>query len=160
MKPDNDPLNATILNWGLFAGIITCCVVVLATFEYKRERMQPDFTSRDAQLCDLGMILYATDHHQHYPTSLSQIVPYLRDENSPPSATNGFEIVYQGSMNDFSNAIVSQIIVLRSKSWFDQDGKWAKIYGFADGHSETLFQTNADFTAWESRHSAIASWRW
>ena len=157
MKPDNDPLNTTLLNWGLFAGIVTCSVIILATFEYKREKMEPGFTKDDAQRCCLDLILYAQDHHEHCPTNLNQILPYLGAHNSTSATTNGFEMVYQGSMLDFTNGIGSRTIVLRSKSWINQDGKWVKIFGFADGHCETRFQTNADFMAWESQHMAIAS---
>jgi hypothetical protein len=137
----------------LCAGVVLCLAVLLAILGFKRQTMDSPFKRDDARLYCTGMILYALDHQQHYPTNLSQTLPYWRKSNLTPGGTNGFEIIFQGSMDDLTNAVTSRIIVLRSESWQAQTGKWARIYGFADGHCETHVETNGDFTDWETQHS-------
>ena len=85
------------------------------------------------------MILYATENKNYFPSDLGLTLPYLRQANHTLAETNGFEILYRGSLNNFCNSpsIASRRIVLRSAPWQGQDGKWARIYGFADGHCET-----------------------
>jgi type II secretory pathway pseudopilin PulG len=110
-----------------------------------------DSRLNNAKLYCAGMILYAVDNQQHYPTNLVQTLPYLRQANLTPNSPDQFEILYRGSMDELSNSVVSRIIVIRSKSWQDQDGNWERIYGFADGHCETQSQLNR----WENQHSAV-----
>ena len=59
-------------------------------------------------------------------------------------------------MDFFTNSpsMAGRTIVLRSESWLNPDGKWARIYGFADGHCATHLESDDDFTNWENLHSA------
>ncbi|HEY1789456.1 MAG TPA: hypothetical protein VGJ73_14965, partial [Verrucomicrobiae bacterium] len=97
------------------------------------------------------MILYASDNQGQFPTNFDQVAGYTNQ--FPGSSTNGFEIVYQGSRNQLTN--VADAIVVESGAWPTLEGKWAKAYGFADGHSEVHVEANGDFTAFEQNHSAL-----
>jgi hypothetical protein len=105
------------------------------------------------------MILYATENKNYFPSDLGLTLPYLRQANHTLAETNGFEILYRGSLNNFCNSpsIASRRIVLRSAPWQGQDGKWARIYGFADGHCETHPELDNNFTNWEKLHFATAN---
>jgi hypothetical protein len=96
------------------------------------------------------MILYASDHQGQFPTNFDQVDTYTGQ--SPESTTNGFEIVYQGSGDQITN-LANVIVMQESEAWQTYDGKWAKVYGFADGHSELHETTDGDFSAFEQRHS-------
>lgn len=65
----------------------------------------------DAKLLVLGQLLYANDNTQQVARSLDQLEPYLHDKTPSLTATNQFELVYQGSLQDIQNP--SQIIVVR-----------------------------------------------
>ena len=68
--------------------------------------------------------------------------------------TDQFEIVYQGSRNDLTNAGDEETIVLRERqAWQNYDGKWGRIYGRQDGSA--LVRTMKDLDAleqWEKEH--------
>jgi RNA polymerase sigma factor (sigma-70 family) len=96
------------------------------------------------------MILYASDNQGQTPTNFDQVGAYTNQ--FPASTTNGFEIVYQGSLNQITNT--ASVIVVQSDPWPTFEGKWAKAYGFADGHAEVHVETNVDFSAFEQQHSA------
>lgn len=64
-----------------------------------------------------------------------------------------FEIVYNGSLNDLTNA--PSVIVMREKQPLQNpDGRWSRGYGFADGHSEIHNAPDGNFDAWEAQHTA------
>ena len=150
MKQENQNLNTWIFAWGL-TGFLA---VLLAVVKFNQKGPNGPFWFTDARQYCLGMILYADDHGRHYPTNLNQTLPYLRQGNYSPANTNEFEILFQGSIDFFTNSpsMAGRTIVLRSESWLNPDGKWARIYGFADGHCETHFETVNDFTNWENLH--------
>lgn len=35
------------------------------------------------------------------------------------------------------------------------DGKWAKVYAFADGHSQLVSPPDGNFEAWEKKHIPV-----
>ncbi len=96
------------------------------------------------------MIMYASDNQGQIPTNFDQVGAYTNQ--FPASTTNDFEIVYQGSLNQITNP--AGVIVVQSDVWPTFAGKWAKAYGFADGHAEVHVETNIDFSAFEQQHSA------
>ena len=149
MKPDRENINVLIFTWGLVGGL----ALLLVILGLKRDDIYSFSKYNDARLYSAGLILYAVDNQQHFPTQIGEILPYLRSSNLAPASTNGFELLFKGSFKDLSNCITSRIIVLRSESLPVQSGKWARIYGFADGHCETHFETNGDFAGWENQHS-------
>jgi hypothetical protein len=96
------------------------------------------------------MIMYASDHQGLFPTNFDQVGTYTGQ--FPESTTNGFEIVYQASGDQITN-LPNVIVMQESQAWQTYDGKWAKVYGFADGHSELHEAADGDFSAFEQRHS-------
>jgi RNA polymerase sigma factor (sigma-70 family) len=105
----------------------------------------------DAKLLVLGQLLYANDNTQQVARSLDQLEPYLRDKTPSLTATNQFELVFQGSFQDIQNP--AQTIVLREKQgWQASDGSWHRAYGFADGHSELHRAADGNFEPWEKQH--------
>jgi type II secretory pathway pseudopilin PulG len=108
--------------------VIVFIVVLAALFLWViSQRMASDSRFQDARLYCSGMILYALDNQHHYPTNLVQTLPYLREANLAPNNANQFEILFHGSLDDLSNSNASRTIVMRSKTWQDQDGHWARI---------------------------------
>lgn len=110
-------------------------------------------TFNDAKLYCLGMLLYAQKHLMECPTNLSQTLPYLRTAHRLPSGTNHFEILYHGSLDKLPNPMTKGIVVIRSDAWKTPDGRWVRIYGFADGHCERHYASDDNFSAWEKQHS-------
>ena len=107
----------------------------------------------DAKLYCLGILLYAEKHQNLFPTNLDRTLPYLGAANRLPSGTNHFDVLYQGSLADLPNPMTNGIIVIRSDPWQGKDGRWTRIYGFADGHCEAHYETEDNFDAWEKQHS-------
>jgi cell division protein FtsB len=107
-------------------------------------------TSRQAVL---AMILFANDHQDQFPTNFDQVGAYLG--NSPTEATNlnQFEIAYHGSLSNVANP--SSAILVRSTQPWIVNGKWTKVYGFVDGHSESHSDPNGNFDDWEQQHVAV-----
>ena len=151
MKHETNNLNTWILAWGLTAFL----AVMLAFMKLNQKGQNGYIALTDARQCCLGMIMYASDHGRQFPKNLNQTLAYLVPANLA-TYTNLFEIRFQGSLDDFTNSpsMASRIIILRSAPWRDQDGKWARIYGFADGHCETHLEPDNNFTNWENLHSA------
>lgn len=111
----------------------------------------------DARLYSLGMMLYAGKNQDLCPTNLDQTLPYLREANRPPSGTNHFELLYQGSFGQLTNpTTTSQIILIRSEPWRRKDGEWTRVYGFADGHCEAHPEPDGNFDEWERQHLATS----
>ena len=108
----------------------------------------------DAKLYCLGIMLYAAKNQNLLPTNLDQTVPYLREAGQMPSGTNRFDILYQGSLDKLSRPTTNGIVVLRSQRWQGRDGKWTRVYGFADGHCEVHSEVGGSFDAWEKQRSA------
>jgi hypothetical protein len=106
-------------------------------------------TSRQAVL---AMILYANDNQDQFPTNFDQTTAYLG--NSPVATNlNQFEIVYHGSLSNVANP-ASAILVQSAQPWM-ANGKWTKVYGFVDGHSESHSDPNANFNDWEQQRVPV-----
>ena len=107
-------------------------------------------TSRQAVL---AMILYANDNQDQLPTNFDQTTAYLG--NLPVAATNlnQFEIVYHGSLSNVANP-ASAILVQSTQPWI-VNGRWTKVYGFVDGHSETHSDPNGNFDDWEKQRVPV-----
>jgi hypothetical protein len=60
-----------------------------------------------------------------------------------------FEPTYRGPLADIANP--DDAIVIRERTpWQTHKGKWARTYGFADGHSEIHTSPDGDFSAFEA----------
>jgi len=51
------------------------------------------------------------------------------------------------------NAVTNpgNVIVIREKQAWQSNGKWSRIYAFADGHSEIHASPDGNFDEWESQ---------
>ncbi|PYJ63185.1 MAG: hypothetical protein DME24_01755 [Verrucomicrobia bacterium] len=110
-----------------------------------------------------AFVLYSLDNQDQFPASFDQAARYFADAFSADpvlddlaqftQVTNQFEIVYRGSRNALTNA--GNVIVLREKQahqW--PDGTWSRVYGFADGASQTHSSADGNFDAWEKEHTS------
>jgi RNA polymerase sigma factor (sigma-70 family) len=105
----------------------------------------------------LGMMMFASDHNDEFPTNFDQAATYFKS----PSGSDGlstnlgkFEIVYQGSIANLANP--SQAIVVREIQPWMRSGNWVKAYGFGDGHSELhKADLNGGFDEWEQQHRPV-----
>jgi hypothetical protein len=120
------------------------------------DELSGDALSRfnDAKIYCLGIMLYAAKNQNLLPTNMDQTLPYLRGADQMPSGTNRFDILYQGSMDKLSSPTTNGLVVLRSQRWQGRDGKWTRVYGFADGHCEVHSEAGGSFDTWEKQRSA------
>jgi RNA polymerase sigma factor (sigma-70 family) len=107
----------------------------------------------DAHIYVSAFMDYANSHNGQFSTNWDQI----RDKyNNAPglTGTNDFEIVYQGPLNwnTLGTNLGSIILIREYLAWPTYDGKWGKVYGFADGLSEPIILSDGNFTAWEQQH--------
>ncbi len=106
----------------------------------------------------VGFYQFAEAHQGQFPTNFDQAAAFLPDKlkNQPDVSSDQFEIVFQGSPSSLNKP--QDIIALREKeSWnagasSHPPGQWAKIYTFADGHSEIHHEVNNNFDDYEKAH--------
>jgi len=114
----------------------------------------------DARAFAAGLRQYADDHDGQFASDLSQLSGYLPKPlesnalpwiNAPVTGTNDFEIVFQGSQNDLSNIPLRRVLLIRERQpWQTPEGKWAKVYGYADGAAE-IVESDDNFQSWEAQ---------
>ncbi len=101
---------------------------------------------------------YAEKHGDEFPTNFDMASAFRarmsgQETNVSPDQ---FEIVYQGKLGAITNR--SQVIVLREReAWQtpangNRPAKWAKVYSFADGHSEIHSELENNFDDYEQKH--------
>jgi len=112
---------------------------------------QPDQSipakANDARGLVFALLKYAGENQTRFPADLNAVGPFL---DSKYTGTNSFELVYHGSRDAISDPS-STIIVRESVAWQRPDGRWAKAYGFADGHAEVHTEASGDFGPWEQQ---------
>ncbi|MBW8863834.1 MAG: hypothetical protein JF609_02725 [Verrucomicrobia bacterium] len=97
----------------------------------------------------LAFIMFAADNQDQYPTNFAQAARYTKGDFMDQVQTN-FDLVYQGPASSIANP--ANTIVLREKQATQQpDGRWVKVYGFADGHSEGHVEPDGKFDDWENQ---------
>lgn len=99
-----------------------------------------------ARQFSLGMIMYAGDHKNRYPTNASELMEYLSKDSK---LLDQFQIVFSGSQDDVK-APSSTVIIMSRQPWVSEQGTQAKAYGFADGHVEVHI---APFGPFERQHN-------
>jgi RNA polymerase sigma factor (sigma-70 family) len=104
----------------------------------------------DAKQIGLGVLMYASDHQNQYPTDFSQLTNYFKSADDAAAYNNQFEIVAQGSTTNLSDAATT--LAVRERQPWLSNGKWIKAYGFADGHAVIMAQPPEGFDAWEQAH--------
>ncbi len=67
-------------------------------------------------------------------------------------SSDELEIVYRGSLNDFTNS--DHVIVIRERQVRRRyDGKWGRVYGLADGASlQRFLDSESALEEWEREH--------
>jgi len=112
-----------------------------------------------------ALFRYARENDGRFPTNFTQAANFLAASlqnavnpgNAVPDlanfqeATNHFEIVYQGSLNDVADW-AKAIVVREKEPWPSPDGGWSRTYAFADGHSEIHRAEDGNFAPWEEKH--------
>lgn len=93
--------------------------------------------------------LYARNNQGRFPTGLSALA---KDPRAPGggSSADQYDVVYQGTIADLSKP--QNVIVLKQKEPMPYGNRWAKTYGYADGHVEIHVQADSDFKDWENQH--------
>jgi len=99
----------------------------------------------------VAFILFAEKHEDYFPTNIVDAAEFLPENLR--AKTDDFEVLYQGKLRDVPNA--ANTIVLRGTDTWQNNGKWARIYAFADGHVEVANVPDNDFSAWENRHNIV-----
>jgi hypothetical protein len=119
--------------------------------EAERQTALAEGRRNNAQQFVMAMFLYAADNHGLFPTNYEQTSSYIGGSEKDWVRTNfnRFEIVYQGSPTNIPSP--SRVIVLRENQASQLNGKWVKVYGFADGHSELVPEPSEGFEAWEKQ---------
>jgi type II secretory pathway pseudopilin PulG len=115
----------------------------------------------DARAITAALRKYAGEHQGEFPVNLDQIKAYLPKPseadspltaNAPLTGTNDFEIVYRGSQNDLTNIPLRKVALIRERQpWLTADGKWARVYGFADGAASPV-ESDDNFQSWEAQY--------
>ena len=113
---------------------------------------ETSFRINQSKLLSLAFIMFAADHHNQLPKNFAQVKPYFNGKGLEDSY---WEIVSGGNRNSFSNP--GNTILLRKKeSRQSPDGKFVRIYAFADGHVEVNSSPDDDFAALEKERSYLA----
>ena len=99
----------------------------------------------------VAFILFAQKHGDYFPTNIVDAADFLPENLR--AKTDDFEVLYQGKLRDVPNP--ANTIVLRGTDSWQNNGKWVRIYAFADGHIEVANTPNNDFSDWESRHIIV-----
>ena len=115
----------------------------------------------DARAITAALRKYADQYQGVFPLNLDQATAYLPQAleadsppwaNAPLTGTNDFELVYRGSQNDLTNIPLRRVALIRERqSWMTPDGKWARVYGFADGAAE-IVESDDNFQSWDAQH--------
>ena len=98
----------------------------------------------------LAFMMYAEDNKGQLPIDFEQAKAFVDREAKADmeASADQFEVVCQGKWRDIKNP--GKVVVLREKQAHQMpDGRWAKVYGFADGHSELHSEADGNFEAWE-----------
>lgn len=115
----------------------------------------------DAKAITEALRKYADEHRGEFPLRLDQAAPYLPKPlqadsppwaNAPPTGSNDFEVVYQGSRQDLTNITLRRIALIREREpWQTEKGKWARVYGYVDGAVGTV-ESDDNFQSWDAQH--------
>ncbi len=109
-------------------------------------------TMNAAKLVLLGMLLFSGDNHDQFPTNFSQISDLTKGMTNQTGGigTGGFEFLNAGLAASNQNA---NRTILRERIPFRTTvGKWARIYGFGDGHVEEQISEDGNFDAFEQKY--------
>jgi hypothetical protein len=109
--------------------------------------------SIDGRNYAVQLISFAEANQGWLPTNWQAVAAY--ETNFPTSGTNEFEMVYRPPLNrqELGTNLERTVLVREYLAWPTGDGKWGKVYGFADGHSEFIKLEDGNFAAWEQSNT-------
>jgi hypothetical protein len=64
-------------------------------------------------------------------------------------AGQDYELLFKGALPDRTQA-PSTIVIREQHAWRTPQGAWARVYGFADGHSQVHVARHGNFVQWEN----------
>jgi hypothetical protein len=110
-----------------------------------------------AKMRGLALHMFADDNSGLLPTNFVAMAPYLNEASQPLTEAaklgikeDHYELVYPAGTRLEDVKDPASTILIREKQPFQtSNGKWARTYLFADGHSEIHSSDDGDFTAWE-----------
>ncbi len=132
--------------------------------EAEAEEANKEFGLRrmtEAKYLVLGMHTYASDSLGRFPESLELAARRIPLGDFDPEQqeimrnlpVEDFELLFKGSLKSIANP--NHAIVLREReAWRTYNGRWARTYGFADGHSEIPASADGDHSGWEAQRQA------
>jgi RNA polymerase sigma factor (sigma-70 family) len=99
------------------------------------------------------LVTFASANQGWLPTNWLQVAGYAKD--FPVSESNSFEMIHRQplNLNQLGTNFPNTIVVREFMAWPTHDGKWRKIYGYADGHAQAVEVTDGNFTAWEEQNT-------
>ena len=105
----------------------------------------------------IGFYQYSQTHGGRFPASFDEAAAFAPDsvKKQTDITTDQFEIVFQGLPSSLQKP--GDVILFREREAWDagetsHSGKSAKIYTFADGHTEIHHEAENDFSAYEQQH--------
>jgi RNA polymerase sigma factor (sigma-70 family) len=102
----------------------------------------------------LDMKEYAADHNDNYATNFNQLEEVVHSFTNYPIGTNSVEFVNAGLVSgDYPRMIMFRELTPRKTP----NGKWERIYGFADGSVWTETSEDGNFDAFERQHTVSPS---
>ena len=119
----------------------------------EKQKLMAIAKMNDATETCLAFLTSAGNNSSQFPTNFDQVASLVGDTNLFQTLTNEFDLAYQGSFNQTQITNSSSVILIQERqAWPTVDGKWAKTYGFADGHVEVHSESNDNFDAFEQQH--------
>jgi hypothetical protein len=116
----------------------------------------PALAERKLTLCYLMINAcrwFASTNKGQFPTDIAQVASFPSKRVLQPGLKpNIFELVYRGSWADIRKPIYT-IVIREKEPWQGEDGKWRRVYGFADGSKLVHASADGNFEAWEAQHT-------
>ena len=97
----------------------------------------------------LAFIMFQSDNGEISPTNYLQMATYVTNTNFLSELAANYDLLQTVAATNISTP--STTIILKEKqAWQTSNGRWAKVYGFADGHAELHSEADGNFEKWES----------
>jgi len=118
------------------------------------EKTEMNVKMTDTKNWAIASFLYSRKNQGQFPPNLDQAATFHPDKTKAKtdSTADQFEFVYQGSLTAIKKP--QSVIVVRQKEPSPYGNRWAKVYGYGDGHVEMHVQAENNFDGWEAQHIA------
>ena len=118
------------------------------------EKTEMNVKMTDTKNWAIASFLYSRKNQGQFPPNLDQAATFHPDKTKAKtdSTADQFEFVYQGSLTAIKKP--QSVIVVRQKEPSPYGNRWAKVYGYGDGHVEMHVQAENNFDSWEAQHIA------